>query len=162
MGVPEPKVSECFRIVYYITKFNVRIYNKDKHANHTWINSHCKTAKSLSLLQAWEYRRHCFIIRTINSWYATIPPPRTNKYKKRSVHLIKIILHPKEIGKSEEQQVPKSRPVVRNKLKEIWDEVFTMDQLKFVEQSLYKTWRDMVYLSRTYTFQLFTGYLAQI
>ena len=37
-----------------------------------------------------------------------------------------------------------------------------MDQVKFVEDSLYKTWSDMVCLGRTYHFKFFKGCLPQI
>ena len=37
-----------------------------------------------------------------------------------------------------------------------------MDQVKFVEDSLYKIWRDTVFLSRPYPFKFFKGCLPQI
>ena len=37
-----------------------------------------------------------------------------------------------------------------------------MDQVKFVESSLWNIWSDMVWLGRPYQFEFFKGYLPQI
>ena len=39
---------------------------------------------------------------------------------------------------------------------------YRMDQVKFVEDSLWKIWRDIVCLSRPYPFKFFKGCLSQI
>ena len=44
----------------------------------------------------------------------------------------------------------------------IMTEYSKMDQVKFVEDSLWKIWSDMVYLSRRYRFKFFKGCLPQI
>ena len=44
----------------------------------------------------------------------------------------------------------------------MFDKVFKMDQVKFVKDSLYKIWKNVVCLSRPYPFKLFKGYLTQI
>ena len=42
-----------------------------------------------------------------------IPPPRTNKHKRSPVHAVKVIPHPKEMVKSQEQQMVKMGLVIR-------------------------------------------------
>ena len=38
----------------------------------------------------------------------------------------------------------------------------SLDQVKFIEDNLYEIWRDMVCLSRLYSFKFFKGSLSQI
>ena len=68
----------------------------------------------------------CFIIKTIDPrnvikrWNATqempTPSPRAEMYKRRPVHVVRVIPHPQEMDKCEEQEMAKGRPVVKKKL----------------------------------------------
>lgn len=62
----------------------------------------------------------CFIFKTINSRNFKLPP-RTNKYKRRSVYPLKLIPHSKDIEKFEKQEMTKSRLVIKEKLNECYE-----------------------------------------
>ena len=49
------------------------------------------------------------------------PPPRSKGKKRRSVLPVKIIPNPQEMDEFEKQEMKKTRPVVKNKLSELYD-----------------------------------------
>lgn len=50
-----------------------------------------------------------------------ISPPRTKKYKRGSVHPVKVIPHSQEGDEFEKQEKAKGRPVVKSELKELYN-----------------------------------------